>query len=208
MTSTALLLAVTLLGAPATAPAPKAEVARGQYLVTVASCGDCHTPMSFNAEIGMPTPDMKRMLSGHPKDAPGPASALAKGDQGVIGPTFTSFKTPVGTANTANLTSDKTGVGGTFTEEQFVKAMRTGKHLGVAQPILPPMPWMNLARATDADLKAIYAYLKSTPPIANQVPGNQVTPEALADLAKAYEKMAALQPKQPAPPKAEEPKKK
>ena len=36
--------------------------------------------------------------------------------------------------------------------------------------ILPPMPWSWLAQATDDDLKAIYAYLKTVPPIKNRVP--------------------------------------
>jgi cytochrome c553 len=54
----------------------------------------------------------------------------------------------------------------------FINAMRTGKHLGVKEgrPILPPMPWENLNRLSDEDLKAIFAYLKSLPAIKNKVP--------------------------------------
>jgi hypothetical protein len=52
----------------------------------------------------------------------------------------------------------------------FIQAMRTGKHMGVSRDILPPMPWQNLATATDEDLKAIYAYLRSLPPVINHVP--------------------------------------
>ncbi len=43
------------------APSP---VERGQYLVTVGGCNDCHTPWKLG-ETG-PEPDMTRMLSGHP----------------------------------------------------------------------------------------------------------------------------------------------
>jgi hypothetical protein len=32
------------------------------------------------------------------------------------------------------------------------------------------MPWQNFSQMTDADLKAIFAYLRSIPPIANHVP--------------------------------------
>lgn len=52
----------------------------------------------------------------------------------------------------------------------FVKAMRTGKHMGVGRDILPPMPWQNLAALNDDDLKALYAYLRTIPAIHNQVP--------------------------------------
>jgi hypothetical protein len=52
----------------------------------------------------------------------------------------------------------------------FVKAMRTGKHMGTSRPIKPPMPWMWYGKATDEDLKAIYAYLLTIPKIVNRVP--------------------------------------
>ena len=58
-------------------PSPKpvadktAQVERGRLLVSIGGCNDCHTPMKFDADVGMPVPDMSRMLSGHPQ---GPAS--------------------------------------------------------------------------------------------------------------------------------------
>jgi hypothetical protein len=52
----------------------------------------------------------------------------------------------------------------------FVKALTTGKHMGTSRQIQPPMPWPWIGKATDDDLKAIYAYLKSIPAIANHVP--------------------------------------
>ena len=48
--------------------------------------------------------------------------------------------------------------------------MRTGKHLGVGRAILPPMPWYNVARLSDEDLSALFAYLKALPPVKNAVP--------------------------------------
>ncbi|HEY1461040.1 MAG TPA: hypothetical protein VGH59_13395 [Casimicrobiaceae bacterium] len=83
---------------------------------------------------------------------------------------FTAWAGPCGISFAANLTPDKaTGLGG-WTAEQFIQSTRTGKHLGVGRPILPPMPIASLATLTDADLKAIFAYLKSIKPISNQVP--------------------------------------
>jgi mono/diheme cytochrome c family protein len=61
-----LMLSATLgaaLTAFATLPSPAsaddAQIARGQYLVTLAGCSDCHTP---GALLG--SPDMKRYLGG------------------------------------------------------------------------------------------------------------------------------------------------
>src|SRR5687768_10143951 len=44
-----------------------AQVKRGEYLVTIGGCNDCHTPWIMNKELGHPVPDMSRALSGHPR---------------------------------------------------------------------------------------------------------------------------------------------
>ena len=53
--------------------------------------------------------------------------------------------------------------------------MKEGKHLGMdnQRPIMPPMPWQGLSMWPDEDLKAVFAYLKSIPPIDNLVPAYQ-----------------------------------
>jgi hypothetical protein len=55
----------------------------------------------------------------------------------------------------------------------FVRALRTGRHMGVSREILPPMPWPAFRNATDEDLKSIYAYLRTIKPITNHVPDPQ-----------------------------------
>lgn len=52
----------------------------------------------------------------------------------------------------------------------FINAIRSGKHWGQGRPIVPIMPWRYYAQMSDEDLKAIFAYLKSLPPIKNEVP--------------------------------------
>src|SRR5262245_12009779 len=78
-------------GCTRTWPLPAAEkpnqVERGRLLVSIGGCNDCHTPMKFDPDVGMPVPDMSRMLSGHPEGAPEPAAAPAGHDMGVIGAT-------------------------------------------------------------------------------------------------------------------------
>lgn len=149
--------------------ASSAMVKRGEYLATVGGCSDCHTP--FKMGPNGPEKDVSRLLSGHPEalempPAPPPTGPWLASASG----TFTAWAGPWGVSFSANLTPDAvTGLGG-WTAEQFVAAMRTGRHRGSGRQILPPMPWEDFAKMTDADLKAMFAYLQSIPPLRNRVP--------------------------------------
>jgi len=148
---------------------PAETVQRGKYLVSVLGCNDCHTPWKMS-ENG-PEPDMSRMLSGHPSDLNmPPASALQGPWVWQASGTNTAFAGPWGVSYTFNLTPDvNTGLG-IWTEEMFMGAIRTGKHFGQSRPINPPMPWPAYRNLTDPDLKAVYAYLRTIPPVKNLVP--------------------------------------
>lgn len=146
-------------------------IERGEFLVMVGGCDDCHTPKNFGP-MG-PEPDMSRRLSGHPE-----GSQLAPVDTTLIGPwvylsgDLTAAVGPWGVSFSANLTPDnETGIG-TWQPEMFVNAMKTGKHLGVAdgRPILPPMPWQGLSHLSEEDLTAMFLYLKTLIPIKNKIP--------------------------------------
>lgn len=145
------------------------RIERGKYLVTIMSCNDCHTPFKMGPQG--PEPDMSRMLSGHPEQMkmPAPPKAVGPWDSSNAA-SNTAFAGPWGITYTSNLTPDQnTGIG-TWTEDMFVKALRTGKHMATSREIQPPMPWQWIGKATDEDLKAIFAYLRSIPPIVNHVP--------------------------------------
>ena len=164
------LAAVAVAAALAAPPAAASEaVARGKYLVSIMGCNDCHTPWKMTPNG--PAPDETRFLSGHPQEVKLPAAPAAKGPwlwQGAA--TNTAVAGPWGVTYAANLTPDvNTGLG-IWTEEMFVKTIRTGKHWGVARPIQPPMPWFVYRNATDRDLKAVYAYLRTIKPVKNLVP--------------------------------------
>jgi len=152
--------------------ADMSKVERGKYLVNVAVCNDCHSPKVFSPE-GIPSPDPKLLLSGHQATEALPAYQkewTAPGQWILMSKSFTAFVGPWGVSFAANLTpDDQTGIG-LWTEDIFKAALRSGKHMGQGRPILPPMPWPNFAQMTDDDLSAIYAYLRTLPPVKNQVP--------------------------------------
>lgn len=163
---------VGFLSMPIALAGPSASVKRGEYLVNFGGCHDCHTPKQMSPNG--PVPDVTRLLSGHSEQSklPAvPADLLGPDRWGAItNNDLTAWVGPWGTSFAANLTPDKATGLGNWKARDFILAMRTGKHLGVGRPILPPMPWFDVGKLTDADLKAVFAYLSSIKPIRNQVP--------------------------------------
>lgn len=161
----------TVVPAVSAAMPQEDPVERGKYLINViGGCGDCHTPKNLTPQGIEPIPG--HILSGFRADfklSPVDKKTLEKGwflfntDYAFVGPWGISFP--------ANITSDATGVGN-WPEENFIRAMKQGKFKGIegGRTLLPPMPWQNFVTAKDEDLKAMFAYLKSTPPVNNVVP--------------------------------------
>jgi cytochrome c553 len=142
---------------------------RGKVLVQVGGCHDCHTTKK-NGE-----PDMSVMLSGHPSSIKvAAAPKVPAGSPWIIQTTgtLTAWSGPWGTSFAANITPDPdTGLkSSAWSEDAFLKAMHTGKHIGTGRDILPPMPWQMYSKLSDDDLKAIWAYLQTVPPVKNEVP--------------------------------------
>lgn len=137
-------MALTFGAAAETArPITPDDVARGEYLVSIIGCSDCHTPGHFFGQ-----PDKSKYLAG---------SDVAFGIPGLgyfFGP---------------NLTNDeKTGLGA-WSVEEIVDAVTKGVRPD-GRMLAPSMPWMGLANLTPDDAFAVAAYLKSLPPISNAVP--------------------------------------
>jgi mono/diheme cytochrome c family protein len=120
------------------------QVKYGEYLVTVADCGTCHTPFVKGQ------PDFKRMFAGG-----------------------NTFHTGLFTVTTANITSDSaTGIG-SWTEERFLNKFipyrdEKGYNFDPGKENTM-MPLTVYAGMTDNDLKAIYAYLRTIPAVSNKV---------------------------------------
>jgi len=124
-------------------------VQRGEVVAYASGCHDCHTPGALYG-----APNFERLLSG---------SEL--GWQGPWGVTYAR-----------NLTPDpETGIG-TWTDEEIVRALRSGVRKD-GSPIMPPMPWQNFARMSPEDMTALIAYLRSIPPVKHVAP-DRVAPGA------------------------------
>ncbi len=145
LVSSAVMLAGSCLAMPLRAnAADKHEIARGKYLVTVASCTDCHTPGHFFGKE-----DATKYLGGS--------------DVGFAIPGLGVFVAP-------NLTPDKATGLGNWTPAQIVTSLTTGV-TPQGRKLAPIMPYEAYAKLTKSDALAIVAYLNSLPPVANQVPG-------------------------------------
>ena len=113
---------------------------RGEYIVTLASCSDCHTPMDDRGQF---VPGMKFAGGNILKygDARAPRAAM-------------------------NLTPAPSGIP-YYNEALFVETMRTGRVR--ERQLSDVMPWGHYRGMTDEDLKAIFAFLKTVTPVDHTV---------------------------------------
>ena len=120
-------------------PDPANSVDYGKYLATIGRCAFCHSPREGQS----PEPVPGRLFAG--------------GNE---------FRGPFGIRLSSNLTPHPSGLGST-TREEFIALFR--RH-AAPQPVLPEentiMAWSAYAAMTDADLGAIYDYLRTLPPVA------------------------------------------
>ena len=154
-------------------------IKRGEYLVTIIGCNDCHSPKKMGERGPEVIPG--QIMSGYQANTPLPKFDKQMIENGIIqgNMDMTAFAGPWGVSFAANLTPDQTGLGA-WSEKQFKVAMRQGKFKGLegSRMLLPPMPWYNFTALTDDDLRAIFEYLKTLEPVNNVVPP-PVPPEEL-----------------------------
>jgi mono/diheme cytochrome c family protein len=116
----------------------RAALRRGEYLVHMADCTGCHT-------------------TADPQNHPMPGMLFAGGRV---------FVRPWGTAASANLTRDPSGIA-YYDQAQFIRTIRTG--LVGARALNSTMPYVFFRHLNDDDLKAIFAYLRTLPPVQHRV---------------------------------------
>jgi hypothetical protein len=150
------------------------QVAWGQHLVSIGGCNDCHTP-KIMTNMG-PVLDTAMYLAGHPANVPPPqinrTEIESKGL--IVTNDLSVWIGPWGISYAANLTPDATGTG-SWSEAQFLSVFRGGKAKGIEgnRSLLPPMNFVAEGlnhTASDEELKAVFAYLKSVKPVNNLVP--------------------------------------
>ncbi|MFD2892732.1 c-type cytochrome [Flavobacterium chuncheonense] len=155
-------------------PIEKTEdiIQKGEYLVNIMGCNDCHSPKRMGAQGPEIIPEL--LLSGFQSDSPPftiNVDDLTKEGFAIFYPDLTASKGPWGTSYAANLTPDATGIGD-WSEAQFKKAITEGKFKGLdnGRLLLPPMPWASFINLKNEDIHAIFSYLKSIKPVHNIVP--------------------------------------
>jgi len=126
------------------APEPTEPVARGQWLIKMGSCADCHDVFDNH----------RQPIEG--KHFGGGAE----------------FKFPKGTVYAANISSDKeTGIGA-YTDEELLRVLNEG--IAKDGRPLWVMPSAAFKGLTEDDKKAMIAALRTVPPVKNQVPRSQM----------------------------------
>jgi mono/diheme cytochrome c family protein len=115
-------------------------VKRGEYLTTLASCTDCHTPRNDKGEYvaGM------AFAGGNTVKYEGARPGRAA----------------------SNLTPAPNGIP-YYNAELFLETIRTGRVR--ERQISDVMPWAHYRNMTDDDLKAIFAYLQTLAPVDHYV---------------------------------------
>lgn len=144
------------------------QLARGRYLATVASCGGCHTP--YADEFYPPdTPEKSQKLAFEAETALNLDLWLAGGRPFNLG--------PAGIIYSSNLTSDEETGLGAWTDEEIKTAITKGLTRD-GRALHPMMPYTRYAEMAESDLEALIAYLRSIPPIHNEVEPPANTPPA------------------------------
>ena len=162
-----------------TKPNQQELISRGEYLVQIMGCNDCHSPKRMGPNGPELIPEL--MLSGYPASRP-----ITKFNDPLISQGFAMFTPdltaaigPWGISFAGNITPHETGIGN-WTEAQFKKALTEGKYKGLdkTRMMLPPMPWVNYTNMKDEDITAVFTYLKSIQPVDNVVPA-PIAPDQL-----------------------------
>jgi len=138
---------------PITHPIPLPDLSeparRGEYLVTIAHCTRCHTPQRRRGRYEAMGQPIRSLEFGGGVTTNGPWGRVAS----------------------ANLTPDPSGIS-YYDEALFIQTLRTG-FVGKTRKISQYMPWTNFRNMTDEDLKSIFAYLRTLPPVRHHVDNSE-----------------------------------
>ncbi|WJR76573.1 molybdopterin cofactor-binding domain-containing protein [Bradyrhizobium sp. NP1] len=93
--------------------------------------------------------------------------------RGILNAGGRPLATPFGVIHSTNITPDvETGIGA-WSYPAFERAMREGIHRD-GRHLYPAFPYTHFAKANDADLQALYAYLMAQAPVRAETPKNEL----------------------------------
>ena len=179
-------MATPALPSPAPAPSNKWKnpfVRRRGVLATAASLcaaaigiGAAVLPWRSIAPIARPNASVysaATIARGGQLAALGDCAVCHTGADGFLNAGGRPLETPFGTISSTNITPDvETGIGA-WSYPAFERAMREGIHRD-GRHLYPAFPYTHFARATDADLQALYAYLIAQPPVRSEIPKSRL----------------------------------
>jgi len=141
-------------------PTDDTSIARGKHIFQFRGCEACHSAggylnlseseQALDSHLNLPVQDIPHMEGNIYLDDPA-----------------------VGLVVASNLTSGKGGVGGDYADREWVRAIRHGIRTD-AMPLLF-MPSTEFYFLSDEDLGAVISYIKSAPPVDNELPPSSVS---------------------------------
>src|SRR5687768_8140416 len=145
-----------------------ARLERGRYIVEgPAHCFQCHSEINWEAPGAQPKPEKKGAGTVFIED----------GMDWLVAP---------------NITPDVETGAGSWTDEQFARAIREGiGHDG--RRLFPMMPYMNFRQMSDEDLASVVVYIRSINPVRNKV-AKTMLPDALKGSLPPHQPLTASVP--------------
>jgi len=126
-------------------PAESDAITTGKYLVDNLGCFHCHSKSLKSLDLTVPEQTKGYMAGGQKFESPAGEKIYA-----------------------SNITPDKqTGIG-TYSKNQFLKALKDGE--APKGKLHPPMPKFD--KLKDSEIDAIYAYIQTIPPVDHKIEGH------------------------------------
>jgi nicotinate dehydrogenase subunit B len=148
----------------------------GALCAAAIGVGAAALPWRAIAPIAPPDPSVyaaATIARGAELAALGNCAVCHTSDGGALNAGGRPIETPFGVVHATNITPDvATGIGA-WSYPAFERAMREGIHRD-GRHLYPAFPYTHFAKATDADLQALYAYLMAQAPAKTAIPDNRL----------------------------------
>jgi nicotinate dehydrogenase subunit B len=148
----------------------------GALCIAVVGAGAATIPWRAIAPIARPDASVfseATIARGKQLAALGDCMVCHTAEGGTINAGGRPLETPFGIIHSTNITPDVASGIGAWSYPAFERAMREGVHRDGRQ-LYPVFPYTHFAKATDADLQALYAFLMAQAPVKAEAPKNEL----------------------------------